>query len=84
MANTARRFVHRHLLCLLFFVELLLLYQLMQVVACLLVRGVECRIPLRVLCVVLLFQTGHQWLRVNLGLLWLHVRDRAHVLLADR
>lgn len=55
----------------------------MQVVACLLVRGVECRISVRVLCVVLLLEAGHQWVRVNLGLLRLHVRYRAHVLLAD-
>ena len=55
----------------------------MQVVACLLVRGVECRISVRVLCVVLLFEAGHQRLRVNFGLLRVHVCYRAHVLLAD-
>ena len=54
-----------------------------QVVACLLVRGVECRISVRVLCVVLLFEAGNQWLRVDLGLLRLHARHCHHVLLAD-
>lgn len=57
--------------------------KLIQVVACFLVRGVECRISVRVLCLVLLFEAGHHWLRFNLGLLRLHVRYRAHVLLAD-
>lgn len=52
-------------------------------VACLLVRGVECRVSVRVLCVVLLFEDGHQRLRVNLGVLRLHVRCCVDVLLAD-
>lgn len=51
--------------------------------ACLLVRWVECRVSVRVLCVVLLFEDGHQRLRVNLGVLRLHVRCCVDVLLAD-
>ncbi len=62
------------------FVELSILP---QVVACLLVRGVECWISVRLLCVVLLFEAGNQRLRVNLGVLRLHARHCHHVLLAD-
>lgn len=54
-----------------------------QVVACLLVGRVECRIPVRLLGLVLLFEAGHHGLCVHLGLLRLHARNRTDVLPAD-
>lgn len=52
-------------------------------VACLLVRGVECRVSVRVLGVVLLLEAGHQRLRADLVVLRLHACHSVDVLLAD-
>lgn len=53
-----------------------------QVVARVLVCGVECGVPLRVLHLVLLLQTPYNRLRPYHGVLRLYAGDRSHVLLA--
>lgn len=50
--------------------------------ACVLIGGVECGVPVRVLKLVLLFQAAHNWVCPYDGVLRLYDGDRSHVLLA--